>query len=213
MKVIGYGEDGLTYRGLTQELPDVLAALEGPEHSKPAECLLFFRPSFGRAGGFRSSQFGEFDAILATERAVYLIETKWDGSSSLGRDAVVLDFRQVLRHQIFEWMRKAWMEPCPPDWATFANDNQVPFALAFQDKPMAPEGSRLANNLGYILKKLSDFASKTKHVLLYFHREGQAIPATVQAVGIPGLPIQFEIIPRVYHPLNPGGYFEISPLA
>src|SRR5206468_2361518 len=77
---VGYGEDGLTYWALTQRRAEFLHAVG--DRTIPDDCLLFFRPSFGRAAGLTSPQFGEFDSILASRAAVYLIESKWDGSLS-----------------------------------------------------------------------------------------------------------------------------------
>src|SRR4051794_16027005 len=138
MALIGYGEDGLTYWGLTERLSDILEKLEGPTPSGPGECLMFFRPSFGRSGGFKSAQFGEFDAILASPRAVYLIESKWNGSGTIRNGAILLEDRQIWRHQFFRWLRHAWPRQEPPTWATFVAGHQAAYADAFLGKPLAP---------------------------------------------------------------------------
>jgi hypothetical protein len=138
MPIIGYGEDGLTYSALTDHLDTVLRELEGPEHSRCEDCLLFFRPSFGRAGGLGRAEFGEFDAILATGKAVYLVESKWDGSGILLDGAVVLEFRQILRHQIFGWILDMWRSQNPASWNDFATQNQNAFSEKLGGKPLAP---------------------------------------------------------------------------
>jgi len=43
-----------------------------------SQCLVFYRPSFGRRSIDNSSIFGEFDAIVSSQNNVYLIESKWD---------------------------------------------------------------------------------------------------------------------------------------
>jgi hypothetical protein len=53
MAIIGYGEDGLTYWGLTSQLSAILDGLA--DDTDPKDCTIFFRPSFGRAG---RAQFG-----------------------------------------------------------------------------------------------------------------------------------------------------------
>ena len=68
-KIIGYGEDALTYWALTKKLKYVLNELS--DNSMPKNCVLYYRPSFGRGGG---GCFGEFDSILQTDNWLYLIE-------------------------------------------------------------------------------------------------------------------------------------------
>ena len=70
MKLLGYGEDALTYWALTQRLTDILQPFgDSPNKTE----VIFFRPSFGRrsssnpdAPNERGAQFGEFDAIIST---------------------------------------------------------------------------------------------------------------------------------------------------
>lgn len=97
--VIGYGEDGLTLWAFTRHLPAVLEKLG--DTGDPDRCLFFYRPSFGRRGGQYSAEFGEFDGILATEQAVYPVESKWFRSAARS-GLVKIRKRQVRRHQIFQ---------------------------------------------------------------------------------------------------------------
>jgi len=53
MLIIGYGEDGLTAWAVTHRLADILKALDDP--TAPSDCMVVFRPSFGRAHGQRIS--------------------------------------------------------------------------------------------------------------------------------------------------------------
>ena len=59
-KIIGYGEDALTYWALTEKLEYVLEKLN--DKSEPKNCVLYYRPSFGRG-----EYYGEFDAILSAK--------------------------------------------------------------------------------------------------------------------------------------------------
>jgi hypothetical protein len=211
MTTIGYGEDGLTYWSLTSTRHSILNTLEVPAPSDPADSLLFYRPSFGRAGGLLSSPFGEFDAIMATPRAVYLIESKWDGSAVVIDQAVILAPEQTLRHQIFRWIRDAWEQQQPTSWAAFATQNQGSFAATFQGKPLARPGTKLADNLEYVLSRLTTFGKQTVDILLYFHRANQPIPQNVVATGVPDVPINFSVVSHQYDPINRGGFFAIPP--
>ena len=75
MQLIGYGEDALTLWALTEKLSELLGKLE--DHSDPASCKAFLRPSFGRSGGSNSPQFGEFDFILLSRKARYHPAQPW----------------------------------------------------------------------------------------------------------------------------------------
>jgi len=209
--VIGYGEDGLTYWALNHRLGEVLTLLEG--ESDPERSVLFFRPSFGRAGGIASPQFGEFDAILSSERWIYLIESKWDGSPAVNPQGLVqLEPRQLLRHGIFRWIWDRWHVQNPPSWASFRLANEQGFQAVFGGKPLAPVGSKLARNLEHILRCLAGrSARKVQNLLLYFHREGFAPPEQVAAPPL-GLAVDpaFVLRPFAYEPLGDSLYFEVE---
>ena len=70
------------------------------DNSNPADCTVFYRPSFGR------DQYGEFDAIIVTHERAYLVESKWDGS---GGTSITLEEHQIRRHKILEWYHDNWM--------------------------------------------------------------------------------------------------------
>jgi len=63
-KILGYGEDALTLWALKNKLSISLNAFE--DQTNPEDCIVFYRPSFGRSGGTLSAQFGEFDALVAS---------------------------------------------------------------------------------------------------------------------------------------------------
>ena len=105
--IYGYGEDFLTLWVLTEKFDEFLRRLDDKPDS---ECRIYYRPSFGRAGGIkdkRSAQFGEFDAIVLTEDQAYLIESKWDGAS-FKDDRLVLAENQVRRHRVMQWYYENW---------------------------------------------------------------------------------------------------------
>ena len=80
MKILGYGEDFLTFWAITKRLNEILSQLK--DKTDPEKCTVIYRPSFGRRGGLRRSEFGEFDTIIVTPEKAYLVESKWDGSSA-----------------------------------------------------------------------------------------------------------------------------------
>ena len=85
MKILGYGEDSLTFWALKYRLKDILKKLN--DKTPSSKCTIFYRPSFGR-GNYIC--FGEFDAILATEKFIYLIESKWEESSGVNSKEINL---------------------------------------------------------------------------------------------------------------------------
>jgi hypothetical protein len=152
----------------------------GDDSTERDNLLLIYRPSFGRAGGDGSAQFGEFDAIVGTPKAVYLIESKWTGEPINNNGQVLLAGRQLRRHQVFRWIRDVWLAQRPVDWGTFYNQqNRDNFGALFNGKPLAPPESRLASNLQYVLQQLPGVGAPTKDVLLYFHLEGGPTPQGV----------------------------------
>ena len=198
MRILGYGEDALTYWALSRHLPEVIGqAPLNDQSAKDAKVLLIYRPSVGRAGGNASAQFGEFDAIVGTRNAVYLIESKWTGEPIINGH-VILAARQILRHQIFRWVRARWLEQAPASWTEFYNHpaNVADFARDFQGKPLVPFGRRLACNFQYVLQQLPGRDVPIKDVLLYFRLEGGMIPE-----GVAEAP-SFVVVPFAFHPLN-----------
>jgi len=98
-KIVGYGEDSLTLWALKQRLNDVLREFQDKHAS--SNCLVFYRPSFGRRSRKESSVFGEFDALVVSSKNVYLIESKWDNLGQSKENRLVLRREQTLRHRIF----------------------------------------------------------------------------------------------------------------
>ena len=62
-KILGYGEDALTLWALKHRTSDILESFQ--DQTTPSDCLIFYRPSFGRHSKEGSAVFGEFDAMHA----------------------------------------------------------------------------------------------------------------------------------------------------
>jgi len=170
-KIVGYGEDAFTFWVLKQHTSEILEYFE--DATALSNCLIFYRPSFGRHSKKNSSVFGEFDAIISSEENIYLIESKWDNLAEFNNDEFMLREEQILRHKIFSWYLTHWDKKYSNDWQTFINEHQNDFR--FKNKTITPKGSLLATNLEFILNKLLEhcrrFSSEdsVKNVLLFFY--------------------------------------------
>jgi len=118
-EIIEYGEDGLTLKmiktkSMLEEFFDELEIKADEELINNS--LIFYRPSFGRAGGDDSQQFGEFDAIIAVKGKVFLIESKWYGYNDGDKGQITkriidpdsLRENQVDRHRVFKFYFLNW---------------------------------------------------------------------------------------------------------
>ena len=177
-KIIGYGEDALTYWALTKKLKYVLNELS--DNSMPKNCVLYYRPSFGRGGG---GCFGEFDSILQTDNWLYLIESKWDQSSEYikRRNEIKLSKTQLDRHLIFKYyytnyyLKKniIWTSKQKPDQYLPPIDKIKLGKEKPKEKPIPQEESKLANNIKSFFDQIdinSNKLLKIKNVLLFFDR-------------------------------------------
>jgi hypothetical protein len=159
LKILGYGEDALTFWALTNNLPDILACVS--DTSPAEECLVFYRPSFGRSGGPNSSQFGEFDFILATPKAVHLGETKWQSSPEVAEPEIKLREEQILRHRIFTIYYQIWIEKSLWEWNEFLIRVSEELKKAGINKPIPPVDSLLSINLKSVLAKLAQATNRS----------------------------------------------------
>ncbi|QDV16538.1 hypothetical protein Pan153_11680 [Gimesia panareensis] len=192
-EIMCYGEDGLTLAVVTQHLGKLLDAIRS-QHSELDEdedlsledCLVFYRPSFGRRGGPEGASFGEFDAIIATKKYLYLIESKWIRSRIKGR-TIKLKENQIRRHQIFEWHRKNWKEI--QDWKQFRNKYHAEFDAKHGPKRLAPETSKLGKNLEQVLNLLFTRKVPIQHVILAFYHDKNHEPTKVH-----GKPVKFRLV-------------------
>jgi hypothetical protein len=206
MEVLGYGEDGLTYFFLTRHLEKILGPLGDPVAGVDPEPLLFYRPSLGRSGGPKSPQLGEFDAIVATSKAVYFIESKWTNSVGPIHTAIILKKNQIDRHRVFGAVRAAWQRERPETWAAFCRSH----ATGFLARPLAREDRLLACNMFYLLRRLEPYPDRIRDLLVFFHRSDDPNLIAVTSISGEVLP-EFEIVPVRYTSLENSGFFNLSP--
>jgi hypothetical protein len=180
--MLGYGEDSLTLWALKNKMQYILDSLD--DRAVPNDCLVFYRPSFGRRGGKGSAAFGEFDFILVTKKGLYLGESKWDNLSNK-TDSLDLEERQLRRHAIFNWYIAKWLEYKPLDWAEFCECTLENFnnfgGLGDPVQKLAPPKSILARTLQGILSTIQAHVEnpssvELKNVLLYFHNGKKSRP-------------------------------------
>jgi hypothetical protein len=118
-----------------------------------SECLVFYRPSFGRRNSkANSSVFGEFEAIIASKKNVYLIESKWDNLGEFKNDELMLRKEQTSRHKILSWYLTHWNEEYSDSWYSFAEDYGNDFKKEFKEhEKTIVANSLLAKNLEFFL--------------------------------------------------------------
>ena len=202
MHILGYGEDALTLWALKNRLDVILRALEDASPTK--SCKVFFRPSFGRRGGSRSSQFGEFDFLLLARDCLYLGESKWTGSSEkVKRGNLELSPVQLLRHRLFRFYVEQWAFGGYSSWNQFRRQARSKLRERGIAKPLAPTGSLLAQNLQFVLGVITEHYRSSlpeiTNVLLYLHRgELDEIPRTAGA--------GFIVVPLDYSEAAKGNY-------
>jgi hypothetical protein len=203
MDVYGYGEDALTLWAFHNRLPALLSQLN--DDSSPDDCVLFFRPSFGRRGGGKSAQFGEFDFILLTGRRVYLGEAKWDrASEAAGSNEIVLRPEQSHRHAVFRQYVGEWTHGTYDSWDAFLATAGPTWPGG---KPVAPEGSLLSENLQRVLSTIQAKLNGTPEVvdvLLYLY-DGDS----TAAVSV-GAPAGFKLAQLDYSPAKFGHYVHMG---
>jgi hypothetical protein len=187
-RIIGYGEDALTYRLLKNSLKTLL--IELGDDSEPSDCLVFYRPSLGRKGGC----YGEFDGMLVARNSIYLIESKWEGTREMKRGKMNFNVRieQEDRHKIFSWFLLHWKCKSALNSLKKNEDLSAEFEGEFEGKQIPSSKDTLGKNLEFILNKIfGRFPENTKpsivNVFLFFRREGsKTVPNIVSSK------IQFE---------------------
>ena len=210
-QIIGYGEDALTYWAITSKLDEILRALG--DKSYPSATIIIYLPSFGRRGrigshankGQLSAEFGDFDAILGTPQAVYLVDSKWDLAPKTGNYWITLNAAHSARHEIMRWYLKTWQMSQPNDWITFVEQQETAFQTLFPGNKLAPVDSRLAQNLEYVLNTLGKCGTHVQDVLLFIGQMTSPKPIGVKPDG-------FKLVNLTYQPLIPSGYFKIQNL-
>lgn len=193
-RVLGYGEDALTLWAILHKLDAILHYLG--DLSVPSICQVFYRSSFGRSGGENSSQFGEFDFIILAQACLYLGESKWDRSSEKVKGGVLqVHPGQQLRHQIFRFYVEQWLAGDHAGWGAFLPGAMEEAERRGIAKPLAPEGSLLAENLQAVLRLIKSWyptVPRMRNVLLYLHNGKSEEQLPEGAAG------GFELVPLDY---------------
>ncbi|MBZ5529698.1 MAG: hypothetical protein LAN71_17600 [Acidobacteriia bacterium] len=204
-KIFGYGEDALTLWALKQHASSILKEFQ--DKTPISDCLIFYRPSFGRHSKANSSVFGEFDAILVSKESIYLIESKWDNLAEFSNSELLLREEQTIRHRIFSWYLTHWSKNYLNNWQTFINEHQNDFK--FGNKTIAPADSLLARNLELILSRLQENCrscpseDNIKNVLLFFYNAEKSKPPT-------RTDNTFKLIPIEYNRETKGNFVMLS---
>ena len=196
--VIAYGEDPLTLWALTVRLGHVLNELHDP--TPASDVLVVYRPSFGRGGAAKHSragrraEFGEFDAILRSDSAVYLVEAKWHRSPEIQGGAAILRDEQTTRHRILRWLLNEWREQRATSWSEFRPRAVTAFEHDFPGMTLASDGRRLAGSLEYLMRLLGSRTEAIRDVLLVLCPEGQDVeiaraPDGFTVVRVPFAPL------------------------
>lgn len=203
MKLFSYGEDPLTLWALTHRLGHLLVGLNDP--SQPRESVVFYRPSFGRraAGKSKPSVFGEFDAIIGTNKAVYLIESKWSGSSEVKNGVVTLHQEQIRRHHILRFYLERWRQGPVTDWDRFSAKHRADFETAFPGFTMPTTATTPAQNLMFVLSLLAPCGAEIIDVLLYLALTDEPIPCQV-------IPQSFRLISCTTTSVGGAGYIALG---
>jgi len=172
-KILGYGEDALTLWALKHNLNAILDYFN--DKTAPPSCLVFYRPSFGRSGGKNSSEFGEFDAIIASSENVYLVESKWDNLGKTKNYKDIIKPVQRLRHDILSWYLTHWDKKYRNKWGDFIKEQKLHYQEETKKRNMPGPATLLTRNLefvlGELLKHCKGFSGEDsiKNVLLFFY--------------------------------------------
>jgi hypothetical protein len=178
-KIVGYGEDSLTLWALKERLSVILARFN--DGTAPSDCLVFYRPSFGRHSRHSKAVFGEFDAMIVSSKNVYLVESKWDNLDENDKKEIRLERQQELRHEIFSWYLTNWDKKYSGNWDSFVEEQQPNLQRKF-GKTIPRTNRLLARNLELVLKRIREHCTKSlsedniKNVLLFFHNGEKSKP-------------------------------------
>jgi hypothetical protein len=159
----GYGEDSFTFIALNYRLDEILEKLG--DKSDPE--VFFYRPSLGRG-----LNVGEFDGIISTKNAIFLIEAKWMNRPR--RTAFSLSVAQRRRHEIFSGLIKLWCNYAeshgyPTCWNDFdsnlSNWDRKNFRTRYNGKFPA-EDTLLSRNIFFIMDSIKPLKKTLSNVLL-----------------------------------------------
>lgn len=192
LTIIGYGEDALTLWALKQRASKILNEFQ--DKTSVSDCLIFYRPSFGRHSKANSSVFGEFDAIIASKENIYLIESKWDNHAEFRDVEFILREEQTLRHKVFSWYLTHWNKKYLGNWQSFVSEHQNDFNI--ENKVIAPKDSLLSHNLEFILNKIHGCCANIsensiKNVFLFFYNSEKSKHPTKTNASFTVIPIDY----------------------
>jgi hypothetical protein len=208
-KIFGYGEDAFTFWALRHRKSEILKQFN--DKTPPSDCLVFYRPSFGRRGGGKSSEFGEFDAILVSLENIYLIESKWNNLSAFKEGKIVIKPEQKLRHHIFSWYVTHWDGKYEYDWKSFFEEQRNHFQKEFgkYKKTIPHNDTVLARNLQFVLSKLRKHCVKfsspqnIKNILLFFYNKNKSTTPVLNTE-------EFDLISIDYSKEIEGNFIELK---
>lgn len=149
-----YGEDALTLWVLTKRLKQFLGQID--DFTSPEKATVFFRPSFGRRYGF-----GEFDAIVKTSKAIYLVESKWNKTK--------IGDVQTGRHEKIKWCCAEWEKQARKHhaWEDFRCAYKAKYKNQKNELPKNPD-STVAKNLKFVFNSIAGKDIPIINVLLLF---------------------------------------------
>ncbi len=204
----GFGADSLTLSAITNRLPELLRALD--DDSNPDAAVMFFQPSFGHKGMSKKVtdlgrvDFGHFDAIVGTQKAVYLIDGLTEKSPEVRNAIVEFDRIRQYPHVIFRGYRDAWQEQKPENWLSFEAQQTETFRVKFPRCKVAPFGTEIAGSLEFVLRSLQDCGSEVVDVVL-FHRRHDSMQQPHEMI-----PNRFRLASLSYHPVNETGIVSLD---
>lgn len=142
-------------------------------------------------------QFGEFDAIVTSGLATYLIEAKWTGSGEIAAETVTLRPEQLRRHRFFREYLTRWRTASPANWTTFVTSEKSLRWVGVDELPqeftLARDDTRLAKNLEFVLTACAAGGDRIVDVLLVIHPSGDtrhlSPPDNFECVELSGPPI------------------------
>jgi hypothetical protein len=196
----GYGEDALTLWAMTKGLPEFLEQLNDTTLAEDA--IVLFRPSFGRRSPNPNaipSVFGEFDAIVCTSLATYLVEGKWNSSSELTETTLTVADRQKRRHRVLRWYYDNWRQSNSRSWSDFRDRKKKAFEAAFPGLTIPTAGTTLAKNLAFVLAIICRRAVPLVDVLLF-----STVSETVRPTAVN--PPEFRLVVMHVHSIGGDGF-------
>jgi hypothetical protein len=171
LRILSNGEDSLTLWMIENKIQDLLTKIG--DNSIINNCSIVYRPSYGRIGGAGSSQFGEFDAVIISEKSVYLCESKWDKSSeNIEKGKLRLRKEQINRHEILRFYIENYGYGEYQNWAEFQKASQNSEVITKHRKAIPSKNSLLARNIQSLINEVKQIYKMKPNIinlLIYFY--------------------------------------------